>query len=97
MKSALAVVVTFYGLFMAASPALQIRLMLRRRSSEGVSLGYFGVLLGGFVLWFAYGLAHGDVPILITNAVAGAMALLAIAVGLRFRRAGGGRPGDGDA
>jgi Na+/melibiose symporter-like transporter len=36
---------------MGVSPVLQIRRMLRQRSSRDVSISYFAVLLVGFVLW----------------------------------------------
>ena len=31
--------------------------MLRERSSREVSLGYYVILLAGFVLWISYGIA----------------------------------------
>jgi uncharacterized protein with PQ loop repeat len=42
---------------MALSPLLQVREIRRRRSSAGVSIAYFCVLLFGFALWIAYGVA----------------------------------------
>lgn len=42
---------------MGIVPILQIRRMLRERSARDVSLGYFAVLLIGFLLWITYGLA----------------------------------------
>jgi uncharacterized protein with PQ loop repeat len=41
----------------ALSPTLQIRHMIVLRSSAGISIPYLGVLVIGFVLWFAYGVA----------------------------------------
>jgi hypothetical protein len=42
---------------MGIAPALQIRRMLRERSCRDVSVGYFAILLVGFVLWIACGAA----------------------------------------
>ena len=47
----LAVAASAWGVLMGISPVLQIRRMLREHSSREVSLGYFAVLLIGFVLW----------------------------------------------
>jgi len=55
---------------MAISPLLQIRQMWRRKSSEDVSLGYFGVLLPGFALWIAYGTVRADWALVVPNTVA---------------------------
>ncbi|HLT11176.1 MAG TPA: SemiSWEET family transporter [Micromonosporaceae bacterium] len=59
-----------WGIFMAISPLLQIRQMWRRKSSEDVSLGYFGVLLPGFALWIAYGTVRADWALVVPNTVA---------------------------
>lgn len=59
-----------WGIFMAVSPLLQIRQMWRRKSSEDVSLGYFGVLLPGFALWIAYGSVREDWALVVPNTVA---------------------------
>lgn len=85
MEAALAVAVTIYGVFMAAAPIIQIRVILRNRSSQDVSLGYFGVLLVGFALWFSYGVARDEIPLIVANAVAMTAASSLIAVALRFR------------
>ena len=69
------------------APVLQIRRMLRQRSSRDVSVGYFTILLVGFVLWIAYGTAAGLIALVIPNIVAlltGA-AVVIIAVHLRRR------------
>ena len=48
--SLLAASASAWGVLMGLSPVLQIRRMLRQRSSREVSLGYFAILLAGFVL-----------------------------------------------
>jgi len=76
-----------WGVAMAVSPALQIRRMLRTRSAEDVSLGYFGVLLPGFVLWIAYGAARGDLALVVPNTVATCVTLTTVLVAVRLRSA----------
>lgn len=55
---------------MAMSPVLQIRRMLRQRSSADVSIGYFAVLLVGFLLWICYGIAARNLALIVPNTVA---------------------------
>lgn len=49
-----------WGLVMALAPVLQIRRMWRRQSSADVSVGFFALLLPGFVLWITYGTVRAD-------------------------------------
>jgi uncharacterized protein with PQ loop repeat len=70
---------------MAMAPFLQIRAILNRRSSAGVSISYFGVLAVGFVLWLAYGIDRGDRVLIISNTVALSVSIAVIAVAARFR------------
>ena len=73
------------GLVMAVSPLLQVREILRRRSSAGISISYFGVLLVGFALWVAYGVAREDVPLVVPNCVAFVVTSVTIALAFRYR------------
>lgn len=86
-ETALAFVASSYGILMAISPALQIRKILQHRSSHGVSAGYQMVLLVGFVLWLAYGVASDNWAIIIPNTVAMVVSALTIAVTRKFRLA----------
>jgi MtN3 and saliva related transmembrane protein len=85
MSDTLAVMAASWGVLMAASPLLQIRRMLERRSSADLSISYLSVLVVGFVLWVAYGTSLGNVVIVIPNAVALVVGLATILVALRFR------------
>ncbi|MCZ7587413.1 MAG: SemiSWEET family transporter [Gaiella sp.] len=59
-----------FGVAMGLSPLLQVRHMVARRSSADVSLPFLLVLLVGFVLWLAYGVALGNTALIVSNAVA---------------------------
>jgi len=78
-----------WGLVMATAPLLQIRRMWRRQSSEDVSVGFFGLLMPGFVLWIAYGTARSDWVLVIPNvaALVVAGATIGVATLLRNRAA----------
>ena len=84
-STSLAITTTTWGVLMALSPILQIRTIVRQRSSAGVSIGYFRVLAVGFVLWLAYGIDRRDPVLIISNTAALAMAIAVIAIALRFR------------
>lgn len=88
LSTALGVTAASWAILMALSPLLQAREIVRRRSSEGISLGYFGVLLVGFGLWAAYGLASGDLPLVVPNTVALVVMAATIALVLRLRPRG---------
>ena len=70
LVTGLAVAAAVWGVLMGASPVLQIRRMLRQRSSRDVSISYFAVLLVGFVLWLSYGIAARNMALIVPNGVA---------------------------
>jgi len=84
-ETALAFVASSYGVVMAISPMLQIRAIMLTRTSAGVSAGYQRVLLVGFLLWLAYGVASDNWAIIIPNVVAAVVSVLTIVVTLRYR------------
>ena len=86
VSTALGVTAASWALVMALAPLLQIREIVRRGSSEGVSIGYFAVLMVGFGLWVAYGTASGDLPLIVPSCVAFLVMGFTIAVALDKRR-----------
>jgi len=73
-----------WAVVMALSPLLQVREILRRGSSKGVSIGYFAVLLLGFALWAAYGVAGHDIPLVVPNCLA--FVVTAVTIGVAVAR-----------
>lgn len=86
LSEVLGIAAAGWGIVMAIAPALQIHRMLRTRSADDVSLGYFVLLIPGFLLWVFYGLSRNDWPLVIPNILAAAVALLTIAVAARLKR-----------
>jgi MtN3 and saliva related transmembrane protein len=82
----LAVAASSWGVLMGIAPLLQIRRMLREHSSRDVSLGYFMILLAGFLLWISYGIAASNLVLVIPNSVALLVGILLVMVALRLRR-----------
>lgn len=75
-----------WGVLMSLAPMLQIRRMLRERSSQDVSIGYLLVLEIGFLLYFAYGISISNRVLIVTNIVAIVMNSVTIAVALALGR-----------
>jgi uncharacterized protein with PQ loop repeat len=85
MHALLGVVAGTWAVAMAVSPLLQVREIVRRRSSAGLSIRYLAVLLVGFALWLAYGVAGGDLPLIIPNVLALVVMSFTIIVAWRLR------------
>jgi MtN3 and saliva related transmembrane protein len=81
----LAVAASSWGVLMGIAPVLQIRRMLHEQSSRDVSLGYFMILLTGFLLWIAYGVAARNPALVIPNTVALLVGVALVIVVLRLR------------
>jgi MtN3 and saliva related transmembrane protein len=86
MESALALIAASWAIAMALGPILQIRKIIEHRSSRSISIGYFLVLLVGFFLWFAYGIAASNLVLVVPNAVAAVVISATIIVALRYRQ-----------
>ncbi|HZG35389.1 MAG TPA: SemiSWEET family transporter [Gaiellaceae bacterium] len=86
MESTLAVTAATWAIAMALGPVLQIRKIVELRSSRGTSIAYFLVLLVGFVLWLAYGIAARNFALIIPNTVALLVISATIVVAVRYRR-----------
>jgi len=87
----LAVAAAAWGVLMGVSPVLQIRRMLRQRSSRDVSVGYFTILLVGFGLWISYGITSRNLALIVPNTVALLIGVSTVAIALRLRGPAGGR------
>lgn len=81
----IAAAASVWGLVMALAPVLQIIRLLRRRSSEDVSLVYFCLLVPGFLLWVAHGITTGDVFLVVPNTLAAVTGTCLIVVILWLR------------
>jgi MtN3 and saliva related transmembrane protein len=80
-----AAVAAAWGVAMALAPLLQIREIRRHRSSKSVSVAYQQVLLVGFVLWLAYGVADSNLALIVPNTVAAVVSLATMVVSVRYR------------
>jgi MtN3 and saliva related transmembrane protein len=85
-QTVLAVAASSWAVLMGVSPVLQIRRMLRQHSSRDVSVGYFVILLAGFLLWIAYGAVAGIPALVIPNTVASLVGTAVIIVAIHLRR-----------
>jgi uncharacterized protein with PQ loop repeat len=85
-QTVLAVAASSWAVLMGVAPVLQIRRMLREQSSRDVSVGYFTILLVGFLLWIAYGAVAGILALVVPNIVAMLVGTAVIVVTVHLRR-----------
>jgi uncharacterized protein with PQ loop repeat len=85
-ETALGVAAATWGVIMALSPVMQIRRMVRLRSSRDVSIGYLMVIVVGFSVWISYGIALRNLPLIISNTLAFIVGVTTVAVAMHFRR-----------
>ncbi|MGA8458839.1 MAG: SemiSWEET family transporter [Streptosporangiaceae bacterium] len=85
-ENILAAAASSWAVLMGLAPLLQIRRMLRERSSGQISVGYFTILLIGFLLWIAYGASARIMALVIPNIVSLLVGTAVIIVTLRLRR-----------
>jgi MtN3 and saliva related transmembrane protein len=93
-EAALGLVAASWGVIMALSPVLQIRRILRLRSSRDVSIGYLLVIVVGFLLWVAYGIAIRNPALIVPNTLAFLVGVATVAAALRYRKGGEGKGPD---
>jgi uncharacterized protein with PQ loop repeat len=86
VETVLAFSAATWGIAMAVSPVLQIRKIVRHRSSHGVSVGYMSVLFIGFLLWLAYGISLGNWAMIVPNIVATIVIVATMVIAVRYRR-----------
>lgn len=58
----------------------------RTRDVAGISLGMYALFTTGIALWLAYGVAIGDRPIVVANAITLALAFAVLLMKLRYSR-----------
>jgi uncharacterized protein with PQ loop repeat len=89
IQDVLAIVATTLGVGMGASPLLQASRVQRRRRSDDVSLPFLLVLWIGGLAWLAYGVAIGNLALVIANAVGVSASSTTIAIVVVWRRQAG--------
>ena len=86
LTEALAILAGGFGVVMGASPLLQALHSHRRESASDVSLAFLVVLIFGGTFWLLYGIALGNVAIIVANVVGVVSSSTTLAVALRWRR-----------
>ena len=84
--SQLAVAALILGFVMGCAPLLQLKRMIRTRSSTDLSLPYIGLILVGSVTWTLYGIAIDNPSVYISNAAGILTTSATIAIGLHYRK-----------
>lgn len=85
LPTALGIAAATWAVVMALAPVLQVREILRRRTSSGLSVTYLSVLIVGFVLWVAYGAATMNMPLIVPNTLAAVVMSVTVPIAHRYR------------
>jgi MtN3 and saliva related transmembrane protein len=79
---------TFLGLAAACCTTIafvpQLVKTWKTRSTADISLGMFLVLVIGIILWLAYGILLGDVPLIVANGITLVLAGIILVFKLRY-------------
>lgn len=79
---------TFLGLAAACCTTIafvpQLVKTWKTRSTADLSLGMFLVLVIGIILWLAYGMLLGDVPLIVANGITLVLAGIILVFKLRY-------------
>jgi MtN3 and saliva related transmembrane protein len=82
---------TFAAILTTLSFVPQAWLILRTRNASSLSLGMYAAFTAGIALWLAYGVALGEWPIIVANAItlalSGSILAMKIALDASARRA----------
>ena len=73
------------GVLMAASPLLQMRLIIREGHSEEVSLGFLAIIFLGASAWTAHGVDSGGLVLIIPNSLGMICSMATLICALAFR------------
>ena len=57
----------------------------RTQSAKDISLGMFGTLVAGILLWIFYGFSINSFPVIITNIVSFILAFIILSLKIKFR------------
>jgi MtN3 and saliva related transmembrane protein len=69
IQEIISVLATVIGVLMAVSGIPQIYRIIKRKSSEDVSVAMMAIVLLGVTVWFIYGIIFNTYPIIIANGV----------------------------
>jgi MtN3 and saliva related transmembrane protein len=64
----------------------QLTKVWRTKSAEDLSTGMFSAFSLGILLWLAYGLLRGDLPVIVANSVTLALSVAILALKLHYDR-----------
>lgn len=64
----------------------QVWLTFRTRDVSGISLGMYSCFTTGVALWLVYGLSIGSLPVTVANLITLSLAVMILAMKLRYGR-----------
>lgn len=73
------------GVFTTTAFFPQVVKTWRSKSAGDISLGMFSIFSAGLLLWLAYGVVIGSVPVIVSNAITFVLAATILVFKLRYK------------
>lgn len=86
MENVLAVLVSIFGILMSLSHFPQAVRIIKRKSSQDISLFMYSIFMVGSYVWLAYGIVFGILPVIISFIVAVIGTTSVFVLTLRYRK-----------
>lgn len=86
MENALSVLVSIFGILMSLGHFPQAMRIVKRKSSQDISLSMYLIFMVGSYIWLAYGIVFGIVPVIISFIVAVIGTTSVFVLTLRYRK-----------
>lgn len=87
MESVLPVLVSIFGILMSVGHFPQAIRIIKRKSSQDISLSMYLIFMVGAYVWLAYGIVFGIVPVIISFIVAVIGTTSVFVLTLKYRKA----------
>lgn len=73
------------GIFTTTAFFPQVIKTWRSKSAGDISLGMFAIFSAGLLLWLAYGLLIGSLPVIVSNAITFVLAVTILVFKVRYK------------
>ena len=74
------------GALVTSSLIPQLIRIFKLKSAREISLLFTGLLLAGLILWLAYGIYFGLMPVILWNGIGSALAVILLGTKLKYGR-----------
>lgn len=80
------IIATVFSFCVSFGVIMQIRKVIRRKSSKDISLILYFIVMGSIISWWFYGLAIKSIPLILTNTFAFIVNTILVIVIFQYRK-----------